>query len=176
MKKLISWGGILLWTARLYAADGLSLEIGVGDRTVISRVGVLWNWKHDWFTGAAWHGTGSWEATAGLWLGNSSTGSNQTVIDLGVAPVLRLDHTSWSHISPYLEASLGLHAISPTFIYDERKLGCSFQFAEFIGLGVRFGDGLRYDLGFRLQHLSNANIASPNQGLNIGEFRFCFHF
>jgi hypothetical protein len=36
---------------------------------------------------------------------------------------------------------------------------------------VRFGEGGRYDLGWRVRHLSNAGIRMPNHGVNVSELR-----
>ena len=41
---------------------------------------------------------------------------------------------------------------------------------------TRFGDRNQYELGLRLQHMSNANIKSPNNGLTWGALRFAWKF
>ena len=34
----------------------------------------------------------------------------------------------------------------------------------------------KYDLGYRFQHLSNADIKKPNDGINFNQIRFSYHF
>ena len=46
----------------------------------------------------------------------------------------------------------------------ERNLGCAFQFTSHVGLVWTIAD--RYELGYRIQHMSNASISEHNPGLN----------
>ncbi|MBI5917862.1 MAG: acyloxyacyl hydrolase [Nitrosomonadales bacterium] len=177
MKKL----GVLLIGSLLsfpvLAVDGVSVEYGNGDYTDAARVGLVWDWNKSWFgEGRDWHVTGFWEAAAGQWKGRSSVGNNQTVTDIGFTPVFRLEQKTPSALAPYVEAAVGVHFISPTFIYANRKFGSSFQFGDSVGFGVRLGDKRQYDLGYRYQHLSNGSIKQPNQGINLNEFRFTYRF
>lgn len=45
-----------------------------------------------------------------------------------------------------------------------RNLGCAFQFTSHVGLAWTIAQ--RYELGYRLQHMSNASISELNPGLN----------
>jgi len=45
-----------------------------------------------------------------------------------------------------------------------RNLGCAFQFTSHVGLAWTIAQ--RYELGYRLQHMSNASISEHNPGLN----------
>src|SRR5436305_1101512 len=65
---------------------------------------------------------------------------------------------------PYLEAAIGLHFLSDTHIKPDVTLSTHFQFGDHIGVGVRRD---KYDLGIRLQHLSNAGLRNPNPGVNF---------
>jgi len=176
MKKFAWFLGALLLSGNVWAVDGVSFELGNGDSTDTARVGAIWNWDKKWFTEGDWLVTGFWEATAGTWRGKSSVGNNQTVIDLGITPVFRFQQKNPSGIAPYAEAAIGFHMISPTFIYANRKFGSSFQFGDHVGFGVRMGEHQQYDLGYRYQHLSNGGIKKPNQGINLSEVHFAYHF
>ena len=80
-------------------------------------------------------------------------------------------------MTPYLEGSvLGLHLISRAFAYDSRKFGSAFQFGHFLGFGVNFGERRDFGIGFRFQHLSNAGIVRPNQGVNFKQLHFAYNF
>src|SRR5476651_1960818 len=75
-----------------YASDGASFELGKGSG------------NGDWM----WHVGGYWDAQLGQWSGSD----HRTVTDLGLTPVFRLQETSPSKISPYIEGAIGFHLIS----------------------------------------------------------------
>jgi lipid A 3-O-deacylase len=176
MKKLSGFLFALLFGGNVYALDGVSLELGNGQQTDILRVGALWNMNQSWLSDGDWHVTGYWEVSAAKWQGRSSVGNNQTITDLGVTPVFRFSPKVLSPISPYLEGAIGVHLISPTFIYDNRHFGGAFQFGDHLGAGLLFGERHQYDLAYRFQHLSNAGLKQPNQGINLNEIHFAYHF
>jgi lipid A 3-O-deacylase len=162
MNKLIFWF-LVLFSGNVLAVDGMSVEAGNGDATDTTRVGAIWNFDRQWFT-------------VGTWRGHSSFGNNQTVTDLGMTPVFRLEQKNPTSFAPYLEGAIGLHLVSPTFINAQRRFGSSFQFGDHVGAGVRFGEHQQFDLGYRFQHLSNGGIKKPNQGINLNEVHFIYHF
>ena len=47
----------------------------------------------------------------------------------------------------------------------DREMSTAFQFGEFIGGAIRFGAKGDYELGVRLQHVSNGGIKHPNDGI-----------
>jgi hypothetical protein len=167
-----------LLSANALAVDGVSLEAGNGDSTNMARVGVIWKWDKKWFNDGEGSllVTGFWEATAGTWRGHSAVGNNQTVTDIGITPVFRLQQRTPSSFAPYAEAAIGFHLISPAFIYANRKFGSSFQFGDHVGLGARFGKQQQFDIGYRFQHLSNGSIKKPNQGINLNQVHFAYYF
>jgi len=152
------------------------VEYGNGDSADMARIGAGWDWDKQWFTDGDWLVTGSWEASVGTWRGNSTVGNNQTITDIGVTPVFRLQQKNMGSFAPYAEAAIGFHMIAPTFIYANRQFGSSFQFGDHIGVGVRFGEYKQFDLAYRYQHLSNGGIKQPNQGINFNQVRFAYHF
>ena len=168
--------GALLFGGNAFAVDGMSVEYGNGDAADMARVGAFWDWNKQWLTDGDWLLTGSWEASLGSWRGKSAVGNNQTITDMGITPVFRLQQKNQGGVAPYAEAAIGFHLITPAFIYADRKFGSSFQFGDHVGAGVRFGDHQRFDLGYRFQHLSNGSIKEPNQGINFNQVRFAYHF
>ena len=176
MKKLGGFLCALLFSGHVWAVDGVSIELGNGDHADVSRAGAIWNWDKQWLADGDWLVTGFWEVTVGTLKGRSAIGNNQTVTDLAVTPVFRLQQKNPSTIAPYLEGAIGFHLISPTYIYTNRHFGSAFQFGDHIGFGVRFGDHQQFDLGYRFQHISNADIKQPNQGINLSVLRFIYHF
>ena len=176
MKKLALLLGGVLFSCNLYAVDSVSVEYGNGDSADMARIGAGWDWDKQWFTDGDWLVTGSWEASVGTWRGNSVAGNNQTITDIGITPVFRLQQKNMGGFAPYAEAAIGFHMISPTFIYANRRFGSSFQFGDHLGVGVRFGEHQQFDLAYRYQHLSNGGIKQPNQGINFSQIRFAYHF
>jgi hypothetical protein len=62
----------------------------------------------------------------------------------------------------------GLVSVGPmTATKETERQNKGFSFSDIIGLGTRFKvNRLNYDLRFTLRHVSNANLRSPNNGLN----------
>jgi lipid A 3-O-deacylase len=177
MRKVGLLASAMLFSGSVLAVDGISLVHGSSNVADMARVGALWNWDKQWFTEGDWMVTGFWEATLGTWRGiDSVAGNNQTIDEVGLTPVFRLQQSNLSGFAPYAEGAFSFHLISPTFINANRKFGSSLQFSEHIGFGVRFGDHHEFDLGYCFQHLSNAGIKEPNQGINFSEVRFAYHF
>jgi len=159
--------------AASFASDGVSLEVGkgVGESVEMWRVGVTRKWKSKLLEAGNWHLGGYWEAQFGQWSGSNK----RTISDLGVTPVFRFQQTSRSAISPYVEGAIGFHVITPTHLDENRHFGGAFQFGDHVGAGARFGERGRYELGMRLQHISNGGIKKPNDGINFLQARFLYH-
>ncbi|HCI14102.1 MAG: hypothetical protein A2063_06445 [Gallionellales bacterium GWA2_60_142] len=176
MKKLALLLVGVLFSCNVHALDSVFVEYGNGDSADMARIGAGWDWDKQWFTDGDWLVTGSWEASVGTWRGNSVVGNNQTITDIGITPVFRLQQKNMGSFAPYAEAAIGFHMIAPTFIYANRQFGSSFQFGDHLGVGVRFGEHKQFDLAYRFQHLSNGGIKQPNQGINFNQVRFAYHF
>ena len=175
--NLTKLAGVLLLVCTAlpaHAVDSVSLELGAGNHTDMGRVGLQWNWNKKWPVGDAWAVSGYWDASLGYWRGDSSVSGARDLYDLGFTPVFRLSQnkpTGW-----YAEAGIGVHLLSETRINDRRQFGTAFQFGDHIAAGYRFGARGEYDLGYRFQHLSNADIKKPNNGINFNQIRFAYHF
>ncbi len=176
MKRLLPALCVLFLSHAAQAIDGVAVEVGNGDYTNTVRAAALWKFEQSWFNEGDWHVTGFWEANVGQWKGRSSVGGNQTITDVGLTPVLRLEQKNPGAFAPYLEGGIGAHFISPTYIYANRKFGSSFQFGDHLGFGMRFGGKQQFDVGYRYQHLSNGGLKAPNQGINIHQLHFSYFF
>lgn len=51
-----------------------------------------------------------------------------------------------------------------------------FQFGDHLGLAYRFGEKGALDASYRFQHLSNAGIKEPNNGIDFHQIRLQYHF
>ena len=108
---------------------------------------------------------GGLEASAGILAGGGSRGFIGSV-----GPVL---------IFGFWENRMSLRfGISPTVIsrddYGDEELGGPIQFTSHIGLAVRIYRGV--DVGYRLQHMSNAGLYNRNPGLNLHMIEISWRF
>lgn len=145
-----------------HAVDGIAIEAGHGDdSTALIRFSLTDHWrKRDRQPGRRWRLAGYWEFTAGVW-----DNTQESVAELAATPVFRFERGT-----AYLEAAIGLHLVS-THISASRVFSTAFQFGDHVGAGFRFGPGKRYDVGMRIQHLSNGGVSSPNPGINFFSMR-----
>ena len=124
-----------------------------------------WSWSH------------YWEANLSYWyLHNKQEGGVEGMYEAGITPNIRVERDqpiSWAR--PFMEAGLGIHLLSRVHI-GPRDLSSSFQFGTHIGLGVRFGDSGQWELAWRLEHLSNADLQQPNPGINFSMVRLGYHW
>lgn len=153
MKKIFAALAVFL-SVRAHALDGVFGEFGPGDRGAsIIRAGVLWNHELRWLpSGVRLY----WELSIAQW--DTQPGS---VNEIALTPVFRY---SRARRGPYVEAGVGAHILSTTLVHLEAPFSTHFQFGDHLGAGYRFA---KYDLGVRLQHLSNAGIRNPNPGINF---------
>jgi lipid A 3-O-deacylase len=172
---LMGWLAAVLAMAgpRAMAVDGVALEAGGGDGTDMARIAVQWDWNKRWFQGADWHLGGYWDLGIGYWRRDGLPGENENIWEIGFTPVFRIQRNSLT--GPYAEAAIGAHLLSRTQIGDKR-LSTKFQFGDHLGFGYRFGVKGAWDLGYRFQHLSNASIKSPNDGINFHQVRLQYRF
>ncbi|MGC2519522.1 MAG: acyloxyacyl hydrolase [Burkholderiales bacterium] len=180
MGRYLIVAGLLATSSAAQAVDGMSFEYGHSDSTNASvnlfRVGVQWDWRKHLVEMGSWHLGGYWESSFGYWSNNSFASTHDHLIDYGFTPVFRLQPNNLTRFSPYAELGVGVHFLSHTSVSTQREFGSSFQFGDHVGAGVRFGDKGQYDIGYRYQHLSNAGIKGPNQGINYHQLRLQYHF
>lgn len=176
MKKILGFGLMLscLFSAKAYAVDGMALIGGTGGDAHMAAVAVQWDWERKWFTEGDWFLGGYWEVDGSYWRGDSS-GANK-IFGIGITPVFRLERNPINNFAPYVEGGIGIHHFSRREVSDEKRLGTNFNFGDHIGAGFRFGQNLRYDIGYRYQHFSNAGISDDNSGVNFHEIRFRYSF
>lgn len=117
-----------------------------------------------------------WDLSMGCWKNDSFSRSHSRLMDVGLTPVVRLEASDRSSPTPYLEAGIGAHVLSHASVNAFRRFGSSFQFGDHLGVGIRCGENGRYDISYRLQHLSNGGIQSPNRGINYNVLRVGLHF
>ena len=175
MKKVL-WAAIAcmsLAASPAMAVDGIALEAGSGDGADMGRIALQWDWNKRLYQGAGWNVGGYWDLGLGYWHKGGLPGRNSDLTEIGLTPVMRLQKDGLE--GPYGELGLGAHLQSNTTIGD-KSMSTMLQFGSHIGVGYRFGVKRAYDLSFRYQHLSNASIKKPNDGINFSQIRLQYHF
>jgi lipid A 3-O-deacylase len=171
IRKTLAAGALWIAAAatQAHAVDGFSLEAGHGDEdTNLARFGLQWKWNWKAREEHRFHLTGYWDLAFGVWT------KDNTTYDIGFTPVFRLQREDGP--GPYAEAAIGFHVVSRAHVSRTRVFSTRFQFGDHIGIGRRFGSRGRYDLGLRLQHLSNGGIDNPNPGINFLQLRLQYHY
>ena len=173
--KTVAGAVLLFFSWQAMAGNGISIMAGEGNADT-RYAGISWQWdmSQRWFTDGNWEVAGYWEVNLSHWKrDNDNTTQNHSLTEAGITPVFRLQSKSpvMAGLSPYVELGIGVHMLSETEI-DGRNLSSSFQFGEHLGLGFTFGKQNEFDLGYRLQHLSNAGLKKPNDGITFHEVRF----
>jgi len=158
------------------AVDGVAVEYGRGDGTDtnMGRIAIQWDWNKRWFEGQGWHLGGYWDLGLGYWRRDDVLpGQNDSITEIGLTPVFRVHRNDLTGL--YGELGIGAHFLSVTSLGDKR-FSTSFQFGDHLGVGYRFGAKGAFDLSYRYQHLSNASIKRPNNGINFNQIRVQYHF
>jgi lipid A 3-O-deacylase len=157
--------------------DAFAVEAGSGD-DAIGRGGLAlqWDWGVRWLPVGDWYLGGYFELSASYWQGDEDRTGNGSLGEFGLTPVLRFQKASMTYgVRPYLEAGVGAHVMTDDQLGD-KDFSTEFAFGSHGGIGIRFGDRARFELGYRYQHLSNLSIGDSNPGINFHLVRLGYHF
>lgn len=160
------------------ALDSISLELGTADSDEdVNRFGVAfkWDWTAQWFTAGDWYLSGYWDLGAAYWDGEDGRTGNDSLGDFSATPVFQLLRKETGSFVPFLEFGVGAHVHTDDSIGD-KDFDIPFAFGSHVGAGVRFGDGGRYELLYRFQHLSNAGLGDDNPGINFHLLHLGYRF
>lgn len=105
----------------------------------------------------------------------SNPGGYQSLATIGATPIARIEWPNEAYV-PFVEVAVGINLLSHTTLQEEKHFSTAFQFGEFLGAGLRFGTGGAHEIGVRLQHMSNADIKKPNDGITFVVVRAAYHF
>jgi len=160
--------------------DSVSLTFGTDEDSIdadIYRFGLQNRWGRTWFNEGAWNVGGYWDAEFAYIHADAGRGENDALYDISLTPVFRLqrDTALSSGVSPFADAGIGAHLLTDTSLAD-KNYSTAFQFGSLIGFGVGFGRHGQYELGYRYQHISNAGIKDPNDGLSLHLLRLGYAF
>ena len=139
-----------------------SVTIGYGqskDNIDIYRMGIKRDFQSKWLDSDFGYLSGYYEWSANYW--KARNGEHNAGISF--SPVFVYEINSPYEYRPYLEAGIGISLFSKTVI-ENRDLSSSFLFEDRIGIGIKREP---FDIVIRYMHYSNANIAEPNDGIDI---------
>ncbi|MCA1791267.1 MAG: acyloxyacyl hydrolase [Thioalkalivibrio sp.] len=132
------------------SANSGSEQFTVGE--IYLRHALPWTWRPS----THWRLTTHLEGGAAVLDGRGNTGAALSVGPVGV----------WDRDGARWRFEIG---IKPTVLsedrYGSRDLGGHFHFTSH--LGIRYQLHPRFSVGYRVQHISNAGISSPNPGLDL---------
>jgi hypothetical protein len=141
--------------------ESAGLEVGRAlgiEQTSLVRANLVWGWGRQPDRHRTPPLRAYWELSVGTWDGD------REILDAAATALLRWQPAGGRLASPYLEGAFGVHVITGVHMHD-RCFSTGFQFGEHVGLGAHFGRQRKFDLSYRLQHVSNGGIAVPNSGL-----------
>ena len=145
--------------------DGVALTIGDGNNVTIYGVATHWD---SLCTCSALKDLGfdtRLVAQLAYWHGREHPAVRNSMWDASVTPMLRWIAPQMAGVRGFAELGVGVRALSATRINTERNFGSAFQFGETGGVGIAFGERQRYEVGVYAQHISNAGIKEPNNGI-----------
>jgi Lipid A 3-O-deacylase (PagL) len=145
--------------------DGVAFTAGYGKSVDVFGLAVNWNFAHDERSLVAGVFEPRLVAGVSYWRGTQEPNPNRSLWDFGLMPVLRWSAPGTASPRFFAEAGVGVHMLTVTRINENRIFSTAFQFGEQFGVGLAFGPEHRYELGAYIQHVSNARIKEPNDGL-----------
>jgi hypothetical protein len=147
------------------APDGVSLTIGDGNNVTIYGVATHWDSLCSCSALKELGFDTRLVAQVSYWNGREHPAVRNSLWDASLTPMLRWVGPQAAGVRWFAELGVGVHALSATRINTERNFGSAFQFGETGGTGIAFGERQRYELGVYVQHISNAGIKEPNNGI-----------
>lgn len=162
--------------APLAHAASVALSVGHGERTNIFAIAAVWDGASPLIERESWRITPhvEFELKDLEGLRSGQTGYRR-VVAVGVTPAARIEWRGEAY-RPFAEFGVGINLLSHTELLEDPDFSTAFQFGEFLGAGLRFGARAAWEIGARIQHMSNGDIKLPNDGLTFGSLRLAYHF
>ena len=160
--------------------DAFSITYGQDEDsndTDVYRVGLQNRWEHTWFKGGAWYLGGYWDAELSYMESERKRKDANDVVSISLTPVFRYqrDANLSNGVRPYAEAGIGPQLLSNTRL-GFQSYSTALQFGSLLGVGLGFGSNGQYEIAYRFQHISNADIKKPNDGMNLHLLRVGYAF
>jgi lipid A 3-O-deacylase len=95
-------------------------------------------------------------------------GSVTSLWDFSLTPLLRWSPPGSGSPRVFAEGGVGVHLLTHTQINYMKRFSTAFQFGECAALGLAFGPGDKFEIAAYVQHVSNGDIKTPNDGMTQG--------
>ncbi len=153
------------------------VEVGTEERDAVRGGAALqWQWPAQWFSQGAWYLGGAWEAGFSYWSDDEGRSGTGSLVEVGFTPLFQLTrHSAIGGITPYFEGGVGVHLRSDTELGD-RYFDIPFAFGTLGGAGLLLGQRRQYQVGYRFEHQSNADLGDVNPGVDFHLLRMGYHF
>jgi len=155
--------------------ESVAVEIGSGEDVHIQSLDLDFDWCKACRLAAPEHTSLALEFAAQAMQAHRAHEANGNLLALGAMPLLRYGWPSRDG-AVFVEDGVGIRLVSHTRLYDERQLSTAFQFGELLGIGLRFCPRNACEAGIRLEHMSNADIKKPNDGVTFAALRVAVHW
>lgn len=165
----------LVLTPGAAQAQAIAAEFGYGQDVRVQSLDLDFDWCRTCRLAAPEHTSLAWEFAAEAMQGHRPHEANNNLFALGAMPLLRYGWPARNG-TLFVEDGIGVRLLSRTRLYNERELSTAFQFGELLGVGLRFCHRNACEAGLRVQHMSNANIKTPNDGVTFPAIRFALHW
>ena len=103
------------------------------------------------------------------------SGDPSHLLGAAITPVFRLQRIPYTNnIAPVFEAAIGASFFSNSTLHGSEPeridFGDTFQFENFVSVGLKFGCQQQYEISIRYFHYSNLFVYDSNDGININTF------
>jgi lipid A 3-O-deacylase len=168
-------GGAMLVGAEVAGADSVAVWLGSGNHADLAGVSIQWDARAPVREYDASRLTRHLELAASYIQGRARSEHNNDIAVVGATPVLRLERPQ-GNLTLFLEGGIGIRLLSDATLYDNRHFSTAFQFGELLGVGLRFGPRQIYEVGMRVEHISNGGIKEPNDGISFATIHWAYHY
>jgi lipid A 3-O-deacylase len=155
--------------------DATFAQVGNGSSTDEWTIGAQWDWRRQWEIGETLRVRGRWDLEFGRLraLTHWDNDDHAWYTKIAFMPVLRLssDRHPW-----YVDAGVGPALVFPMYVSRERTFSTTFNFDDYVAVGVQLGSRNQHDLSIGFNHISNAGLSEPNPGLNLYAARYTHRF
>lgn len=132
----------------------------------VYRLGVTKNFENRYFESNTGYVSGFYDVSL------NQFEYSQNVYGITFSPVWAYYFNTNSAMIPYIYAGIGGALLSRTEV-DEKDFTTAFQFEDRIGMGLSKN---AFDFHLEYLHYSNANIKTPNDGMDIALFSVMYNF
>lgn len=174
-KQTAIFGTLATWSYVLFSGTpitnckpkGLSLRAEYGEDVELS-ISSIGGYTHECLLkeSSSWKLSYTPMVNLTYWSGDKTSAFARSTYDVAFIPMIRLEPKwAWLPLPIDVEVGVGPSLMEKTSIGNRVKT-TNFQFSDHFGIGIS-GRDKSWRAGFAFRHLSNSNLATPNNGVNF---------